>query len=96
MENKYNAEVQDIANKLTSIIIREVSKNTPTDSYKNYVEHMFDNIEQMIEQGKAVLKDAKEDNLTFNTIESEGYLRGLIYVYNELKINLQYYIKDDE
>lgn len=49
------------------------------------LEWLKDKIRQMQEEALDFYENMKEEGLTANTIESEGYLRAAKYIYNEMK-----------
>jgi hypothetical protein len=57
---------------------------------------MISTIEEHINNYKESIKDFTETYLTVNMIESEGGLRALITVLNEIKYSEKYYFKGDK
>ena len=84
MEN----ELKGLADQIEAIIYREVQHKTYDDSkYKETYEDCLDFLEHEISNAKGTIADYKEEGLTFNSIEMEGYLRGLITTLNYFKIS---------
>lgn len=73
--------INEISNEINELIKLQVSKIQSDELIsENYKEHYLGTIvslEREISETEEVLKDFKEENLTFNAIELEGYLRAL-------------------
>lgn len=54
-------------------------------NYKTLYECLIYDLERNVEQAREVCKDFKENNLTLNSIEAEGYLRGCLTAFNLVK-----------
>ena len=53
--------------------------------YKSLYEWLVYDLERNLEQARELCKDFKENNLTINSIEAEGYLRGCLTAFNLVK-----------
>lgn len=67
-------EIQHISKYMLDIIEREVADRVPN----NDSVEISDTIEYYIDEAKQLVDNYKDDQLTFNTIEAEGYLRGCL------------------
>lgn len=76
MENKITEE--EIARQLATLINQNISKKQNDDNkWKNHYFEIIEELEHEIKFSEDNILDYKEDKLTFNLIEQEGYLRGL-------------------
>ena len=68
-------------------LISVVNAFEPTviDNSEEVTQRAIELLEQEVKEAKAVLISYREDNLTLNSFESEGYLRGCITCLNVLK-----------
>lgn len=88
-------QINDIADQISIIINRAVSKKVPNRDSK-WEEHYNDCMERLSQEMhivEKVIADYAEENLTVNRIEQEGYLRALKTMLNEFKDNEQYIYK---
>jgi len=78
--------IKNISQKVIDIINHEVSNQTNNGwLWKDRYESAMRELETEIEDTRNIIKDYTEQNLTFNKIENEGYLRGLITMTNLFK-----------
>ncbi len=81
--------LNSIADELQKLIDSHVSKSTapPEDVaiFKMNYEDALCTLNSEISDSREALKDIKEENLKINSVEQEGFLRGLIYAREVLK-----------
>ena len=64
--------------------------------YKSLYEWLVYDLERNLEQARELCKDFKENNLTINSIEAEGYLRGCLTAFNLVKYTEDMHKEFDE
>jgi glycerate kinase len=99
IQKQKETELQELSATIQNIINREVEdklNSNVTNNYKDAYENMISTIEEHIDNYKESIEDFTETNLTVNKIESEGGLRALITVLNEIKYSEKYYFKVDK
>ena len=91
-KNMKEVTVKEISKQITELINSNVSRlNSEDHRWKEHYEGIMSELDCEIEQLKAVIKDYKEENLTLNAIEQEGYLRGLITMVNRFR-DAEFYV----
>lgn len=84
MENKITEE--EIAKQLTTLINQNILKKSNDDNkWKNHYFEIIEELQHEIKFSEDSILDFKEDKLTFNLIEQEGYLRALKKMLNRFK-----------
>ena len=81
-------ELQKLIDKRANEKVAEIKGNI--QEYKDWVEGLDETISSMIKDTKDMIKDSKKEGLTVNGIESEGFLRGLITVKNQIDSDKQW------
>ena len=78
--------VEEISQELLELI-RLNSQNSyrEDNKWKLHYENVMRLLDYEIESYKAIIKDYTDETLTINTIEAEGYMRGLITMVNRFK-----------
>ena len=54
-------------------------------NYKELYECLVYELQRAKEDAQSLYDNYKEEGLTFNSIEAEGYLRGALYCFNSVK-----------
>lgn len=85
METK-KVNLEDISRDIASYIDNKVAYIRYDDNkWKSGYEDGVDEIESEIARTRELIKDYSDEKLTINSIEAEGYLRGLITMLNIFK-----------
>ena len=83
--------IAEITADIEKIIKWQVSLNDRDDSkYERLYKSCIKDIEIEIKSSKEIIKDFNDNELSFNKIEQEGFLRGLIYIRDLFKENEGY------
>ncbi len=83
--------IAEITADIEKIIKWQVSLNDRDDSkYERLYKSCIKDIEIEIKSSKEIIKDFNDNELSFNKIEQEGFLRGLIYIRDLFKENESY------
>ncbi len=83
--------LRNLKNYIEKEIQKGVSKETRNiDKYDEFVKDLLDSISTYKDTTKEILKECDEENLTFNKIENEGFLRCLITIESEIMDGLKY------
>ena len=75
-------ELQRLIDKRADEKVAEIKGNI--QDYTEWVEGLDETISHMIQNAKEMIKDSKEEGLTINAIEAEGFLRGIITLSNQI------------
>lgn len=81
MEN-LTKDLQKLIDKKVQEKINEITGNI--QEYVDWIEGLDETMESLINDARKYIEDFDEENLTINKIESEGFLRGLITVKNQI------------
>ena len=76
-------ELQKLIDKRADEKVLEIKGNI--QEYKDCVDGIDETISFMLENAKEIIKNSKEEGLTVNAIEAEGFLRGIITIKNQIK-----------
>jgi septation ring formation regulator EzrA len=99
IQKQKETELKELSATIQNIINREVAdklNSTITNNYKDAYKDAISVIEEHINNYKESIEDFTETNLTVNMIESEGGLRALLTVLNQIKYHEKYYFKGDK
>ena len=76
-------ELKKIAEDIENLINRKIRTIEDTNNeWKEKYEILVENIKYHLDSAKEVYESFKDDGLTLNTIEGEGYYRGILTIYN--------------
>jgi len=75
-------ELQKLIDKRADKKVAEIKGNI--QEYKDWVDGLDETLSFMLQNAKDMIKDSKEEGLTVNAIEAEGFLRGVITVKNQI------------
>ena len=79
-------EIKLIAEDIERIINRKVSSIENTNNeWKEKYSDLVETIKYNLDAAKEVYESFKKDGLSLNTVEGEGYYRGLLTAYNLAK-----------
>lgn len=76
-------ELQKLIDKRADEKVAEIKGNI--QEYKDWVDGLNETLSFMEQNAKDIIKDSKEEGLTVNSIEAEGFLRGIITVKNQIE-----------
>ena len=76
-------ELQQLIDKKADEKVREMKGDI--QDYKDWVDGLDETLSFMVDNAREMIADAKEEKLTVNQIEAEGFLRGLITVKNQIE-----------
>ncbi len=97
MKTEDQEMINRIANDVVQIIYRYIRKQDSRNAeLELQIEAYIGNIENEIEHIEELIQDYTEENLTFNRIEQEGYLRCLKTQYNTLNDIIKSIEKQEE
>lgn len=83
--------IAEISADIEGIIRWQVKQGINDDSkYERLYKSCIQDIENEIKSSKEIIKNFSENELSFNKIEQEGFLRGLIYIRDLFKENESY------
>lgn len=79
-------EIKLIAEDIERLINRKVrSIENTNNEWKEKYEILVQNIKYHLDGAKEVCESFRDDGLSLNTIEGEGYYRGILTIYNLAK-----------
>ena len=79
-------ETKLIAEDIERLINRKVSSIENTNNeWKEKYSDLVERIKEYLDNAKEVYEAFKDDGLSLNTIEGEGYYRGILTIYNIAK-----------
>lgn len=80
-----NTEIENIANCINRLIRDEVTRRVPEDKLESQVEELKWRYEVLLSDARDVIENFKSEGLTYGSLESEGYLRGILTATNLFK-----------
>lgn len=81
-EKQIQTLATDLATYMQNSIVREVNKRTTAPKiYKNKFNSLLLELRNLKSDAEAILNTLKDDGLSYNSLEAEGYLRGLIQAF---------------
>ena len=79
-------EIKQIAEDIENLINRKIRTIEDTNNeWKEKYHILVDNIRYHLDSAKEVYESFKDDGLSLNTVEGEGYYRGILTIYNLAK-----------
>ena len=76
-------ELQQLIDKRADEKVREMKGDV--QEYKEWIDGLDETLTFMLDNAREMISDAKEEKLTVNQIEAEGYLRGIITIKNQIE-----------
>jgi uncharacterized coiled-coil DUF342 family protein len=81
-----NKDIKLIAEDIENLINRKTrSIENTNNEWKEKYSDLVERIKEYLDRAKEVYEAFKEDGLSLNTVEGEGYYRGLLTAYNLAK-----------
>lgn len=78
-------ELENLIEKRANKKAAELTGNAK--EYKEWIESLDEDISILVNEVKDLIEDCKENGLTLNSIEAEGFLRGILHVEAIIKSN---------
>ena len=89
-------EIKQIAEKIQFIVDSCIEQKKSDDSkWKDALLSSLDDLKRDAQHTRILQEDCKEKGLTINSIELEGYLRGVLSCIDTLEVSMGY-IKEEE
>ena len=85
---KLTKELKTLIDKQVELRVREIKGNVK--EYKDFLEGFKETLDRFEIDGKTLLEDMKENGLSLNQAESEGFLRAVITIKNTLIDDMKY------
>lgn len=79
-------EIKQIAEDIENLINRKTrSIENTNNEWKEKYSDLVERIKECLDRAKEVYESFKDDGLSLNTVEGEGYYRGILTIYNLAK-----------
>ena len=85
-------ELEELINKRADEKVSEIKGNI--QEYEAWVDGLEDTLRYIESNAREMIKDSKDEGLTINAVEAEGFLRGIITVKNQIESDKKW-LKDE-